>query len=312
MAAVFAGLFFLTACGEGTGSVNDSGEVVVENGVVIETDDLSAFAGDGTAGDVRLLRILEDQPEDVKARYAYRHPAATLAFFGIRPGMTVIDVLPGDVWYAGILSEYLGPDGEVIGVDYATQMWPLFGEVISQEFIDSRKDWAETWTADMTAKAGENSAPFNAFRMGEMPVTMTGRADIAIMIRAAHNLYRFEDEGSYLSQALAELSIALKPGGMLGIVQHRAPAAASDAWSDGSNGYLKEDALVQFVESAGFELVRSSEINANPLDRPSESDFVWRLAPSFYGTQADSEQREAMVAIGESDRMTLLFRKKDT
>ena len=91
-------------------------------------------------------------------------------------------------------------------------------------------------------------------------------------------------------------------------MQHRAPATASKEWADGNKGYLNEVAVIAMFAEAGFALVAQSEINANPIDQPSGEDSVWRLSPSLRGSN-DDEQRDVMVAIGESDRMTLLFRK---
>ena len=101
----------------------------------------------------------------------------------------------------------------------------------------------------------------------------------------------------------------LKDGGLVGVVQHRAPESASDEWANGSRGYLKQSAVIAMFEDAGFQLVARSEINANPKDQPGEEDIVWRLPPSLRTSQENPELREAMLAIGESDRMTLLFRK---
>ena len=96
---------------------------------------------------------------------------------------------------------------------------------------------------------------------------------------------------------------------MVGVVQHRLPESAAAEGADGSRGYLKQSDVVAAFEAAGFELVASSEINANPKDVPGAEDIVWRLPPSLNGSAEDPEKREAMKAIGESDRMTLLFRK---
>jgi len=101
----------------------------------------------------------------------------------------------------------------------------------------------------------------------------------------------------------------LKPDGLVGVEQHRAPETATDAWADGSHGYLKQSAVIAMFEQAGFKLVGTSEINANPKDQPASEDTVWRLPPALRGSEDDPRRREAMLAIGESDRMTLLFRK---
>ena len=101
----------------------------------------------------------------------------------------------------------------------------------------------------------------------------------------------------------------LKPDGLVGVVQHRAAVAGSASGTDGSRGYLVEAEVILMFEEAGFELVATSDINANPLDQPGVDDIVWRLPPSLATSKDDPELREKMQAIGESDRMTLLFRK---
>ena len=111
------------------------------------------------------------------------------------------------------------------------------------------------------------------------------------------------------TQALASVRGMLSPEGMVGVVQHRLPESAPAEGSDGSRGYLKQSEVIAMFEEAGFELVDSSEINANPKDKPGAEDVVWRLPPSLRGSKDDPEKRAAMEAIGESDRMTLLFQK---
>jgi len=134
------------------------------------------------------------------------------------------------------------------------------------------------------------------------------------MIRAAHHLNRFEQEGGFFTTALQDVHTVLKPDGILGIVQHRAPETNSDRWAEGDNGYVKQSHMIAFVEAAGFRLVETSEINANPKDQPTNEDYVWRLPPSLrlqVEGEALEQQRAAMRAIGESDRMTLKFRKAE-
>ncbi|MFM7784669.1 MAG: methyltransferase, partial [Gammaproteobacteria bacterium] len=111
--------------------------------------------------------------------------------------------------------------------------------------------------------------------------------------------------------ALADIRTLLKPGGIVGVEAHRAPESAPDAWASGEQGYVKQSAVIAAFQTAGFELVGSSEMNANPKDQPTEQDSVWRLPPSLATSKDDPELRAAMQAIGESDRMTLKFRKKD-
>lgn len=253
-----------------------------------------------------LSAALDAQSEEMKARYAARNPADTLAFFGIEPGMTVVEALPGGGWYTKILIPYLGSEGKVVGVDYAIDMWPKFG-FMSEEQLEAKKTWTTTWVAD--AKTWGEGADIGAFVFGAADTSIAGSADAVLMIRALHNLNRFESDGGFRTEALSDAFAVLKPGGILGVVQHRAPAGSPDDWADGSNGYLKQDALISAIEATGFELVETSEINANELDQPTTDDFVWRLPPTL-GTSRDNEElRAEMTAIGESDRMTLKFRK---
>ena len=150
-----------------------------------------------------LQAALDAQPEEARARYQFRHPGATLRFFGIEPGMTVVEALPGGGWYTKILLPYLGESGTLIGADYAADMWPLFG-FFGEEFIAGKATWVEDWTAEASGWAGEGSADVAAFQLGSLPEDLHGQADAVLLIRALHNLARFEDQGGFLTAALAE------------------------------------------------------------------------------------------------------------
>ena len=257
----------------------------------------------------RLESVLDQQPPEAKARYGHRNPAETLTFFGIEPGMTVIEALPGAGWYSKILLPYLGPEGHLIGANYAQEMWPLFG-FFDDEFIEGMK----TWTADWPEQASgwtENGAEVSAFEFGAMPEEHVGTADVVLFIRALHNLARFEDEGGYLTAALNDAFRALKPGGIVGVVQHEARPEMPDDWANGSKGYLKKQFVIDRLTEAGFEFVAESDINANPKDQPTTDDMVWRLPPSLATSGEDPELRAELEAIGESNRMTLKFRKPE-
>lgn len=261
-----------------------------------------------TAAD-RLAEVLSAQPEDVQARYAHRRPAETLAFFGIEPGMTVAELLPGGGWYSRILLPYLGAEGRLIGVDYEVDMFRLFG-FMNEEQIAAKETWVEDWTATAEDWRGEEDASVAAFQLGALPEALEGTADAVLMIRAMHNLARFTtEEEDYLGRALADVRGVLRPGGVVGVVQHEAREGMPEAWAGGAAGYLKRDFVVGAFEAAGFELVGASDINANPLDQPTVDDIVWRLPPNLATSRDNPELRAEMEAIGESHRMTLLFRK---
>lgn len=266
-----------------------------------------AFSATSFAGD-RLQAALDAQPEEAKARYDQRNPKETLKFFGLKEGMTVMEALPGGGWYSKILLPSLGEDGKLIGVDYAQDMWGLFG-FMTPERIEEKKTWVETWTADANGWRSEGDASVSAFKFTEMPEDYAGTADMVLYVRALHNLFRFEEKGGYLSSALKETNKILKPGGFVGVVQHEALADRPDSWADGSNGYLKKSAVIAAFEANGFELVGESDINSNPKDQANEGDFVWRLPPTLFGTKDDEAKKQAAMEIGESNRMTLLFKK---
>lgn len=256
----------------------------------------------------RLSAALAAQPDDVKARYPFRHPQETMEFFGIEPGMTVMEALPGGGWYSKILLPVLGKEGQLIGADYAPEMYAKFG-FFDEDYLAAKKTWVADWTADAESWRGDDSAAVTAFVLGSQPAEMADNTDAVLFIRALHNLARFEGDGGFLTTALQNAFTMLKPGGIVGIVQHRGRDNMSDEWASGENGYLKQNFVIAQMEAAGFEFVASSDINMNGNDRPTEEEIVWRLPPSYDGSADDPEKRAAMDAIGESNRMTLKFVK---
>lgn len=271
---------------------------------------LSAVSAAASESADRLAEVLGAQPEEVQARYAARRPLNTLGFFGIEPGMTVVEGLPGEGWYSKILLPYLGEQGKLIGADYAPDMYPLFG-FFPQDFIDSRPTWVADWTAEASGWSGDGGAAVAAFQFGSLPQEMHGTADAVVMIRALHNLARFEAQGGYLSKTIADIFNVLKPGGVLGVVQHMARDDMPDDWANGSKGYLKESFIIAQMEQAGFVHEATSDINHNPMDQPGADDVVWRLPPSLATSREDPALKARMLEIGESNRMTLRFRKPE-
>jgi predicted methyltransferase len=256
----------------------------------------------------RLAAILAAQPEEVRARYAHRHPQETLEFFGIEPGMTVVEALPGSGWYSRLLVPYLGANGRLIGANYPQEIWPKFG-FFNPEFIESMTTWTTDWPAEATQWHGDEGASIDAFEFGSLPAALEGRADAVLLIRTLHNLARFEGDGAYLTTVLGDVYRVLKPGGIVGVVQHEARPDMPDEWAGGARGYLKKQFVIDRISEAGFEFVADSAINENPKDRPTDEDIVWRLPPSYATSGEDPALRAAMEEIGESHRMTLKFRK---
>lgn len=276
-------------------------------------DEKIATASLDNADKQKLVAITQSLPAEHQARYAARHPVETLAFFGVKPGDTVVEVLPGEGWYSKILLPYLGSEGRLIGVDYDLAMWPELGDWAKGAFAEKRKAWPAEWTADAKTWSGTKGAKAEAYTFATMPADLTGKVDAVLFIRALHNLARLDAKGHYLQEALAETHRILKPHGIVGIVQHAMSEAKPAAWADGSRGYLKRSMLISTMTAAGFEFVGETEINKNPKDDPQDNETVWRLPPSMDAEEnkkASPEQNAKYRAIGESNRVTLLFRKK--
>lgn len=268
-----------------------------------------ALPADGFDGE-KLADVLAAQPEKTQARYPFRHPQETLEFFEVAPASVVVEALPGDGWYSQILAAYLGPEGNLLGVDYSYDVYPLFG-FFSEEQLKAKETWTTDWVAGTAEWGIEDGAPISAFVFGEMPEENKGTADTVLLIRALHNLARFEADGEFLTTAIQDAHDVLKPGGVLGIVQHHAREDMSDDWAGGQNGYLKYSFVMQQVKAAGFEFAGAIDVNANDLDQPTKEDKVWRLPPVMSTSRDDPELRAQMMSIGESNRMTLKFRKPE-
>lgn len=265
------------------------------------------FADDGFDGE-KMKAVLDAQPSDHQLRYPFRHPAKTMEFFGIAPGSVVVEAIPGDGWYSRILASYLGSEGRLIGADYSLDMFPLFGFFTEQQ-LQQRAGWSRDWPEEAAEWGIEDGAPVSAFVFGSLPEDMHGTADTVLLIRSLHNLARFEDQGGFLTQALKDTFDILKPGGIVGVVQHEALPDMPDDWASGENGYLKQDAVIEFMEKAGFEYVDASDINQNERDRPTVDEQVWRLPPTMSTSRKDLQLRSMMMSVGESNRMTLKFCK---
>ena len=234
-----------------------------------------------------------------RARDQYRHPSETLAFFRVAPDMKVGEYAPGGGWYTRVLGHYLGGEGQLVGLYYDPTSGPFDAE--AQQRIRAGAAGFPAEAAEFTGLPAEH---FSAMTLDAVPEGEAGTFDRILVIRMLHNMMRWNNADSEIKTMRG----LLKPGGMLGIVQHRAPEGASADYANGSKGYLRQDDVVGFVEALGFEFVGSSEVNANPRDPANWEDGVWMMPPSLGGDDAmDAQTRD----LGESDRMTLLFRKRD-
>ncbi|MEM8802307.1 MAG: methyltransferase [Pseudomonadota bacterium] len=261
-----------------------------------------AETAEAAAENTKLEEVLahERRAED-RARDEFRNPAETLAFFQVEPNHTVIEYAPGGGWYTRILAPYVADEGSYVAVSFPPE---AALESLGEEFVERIKAGAASFS-DTQAEGTGVPAEKLPFHFGNaIPEELSGTVDRVLIIRMMHNLKRWNIADSEVEA----LHTALKPGGMLGVVQHRAKADATDEFADGNAGYLREAELIAFFEGKGFELVDTSEINANPNDTTDHENGVWSLPPTFAG---GDEGREELAAIGESDRMTLLFKKPE-
>lgn len=223
------------------------------------------------------------------ARDAARHPAEELGFFGIKANQTVVEVWPGAGYWTEILGPYLAMGGTY------TVALPRPGDAEEDAVV---KRWHERITPH---KARYGTIHETFLGPGRFEIAPAGSADVVLTFRNLHNWM----EGGYAEQALAACFKALKPGGILGIEEHR---GRTDRPQDpkAESGYVREDYVIALAKQAGFELAGASEVNANPRDTKDYPKGVWTLPPSL--TLGDTD-RAKYVAIGEADNMVLKFRK---
>jgi len=220
--------------------------------------------------------------EKNKARDIYRHPAETLEFFGVKADQTVLEFSPGGGWYSEILGPLLTDEGTFYAAAPAGRYYDYFDKKVSDSPDAFGNVKLISWPI-----AGDAVAP--------------GSVDTVLTFRNVHNLVM----GGVAADSFALFFKLLKPGGTLGVVDHRLPEDRDSALEK-SSGYLKASTIKKLAEDAGFVLEAQSEINANPKDTADWEKGVWTLPPSLRNGETDSEK---YLAIGESDRMTLRFRK---
>ena len=264
--------------------------------------------------EARLEAVMADPRRDTdRARDIYRHTAKTMAFFDLSPHDNVVEVLPGGGWYTRVLLPYVSPEGGWYGINYSRALrkgiFAASDREISDEALAEYAGWPQTYPA-MAAKNGPpNSAVKGAFLFGEVPQSDYGQMDAVIFIRALHHLNRIDPK--FLEEAITASFNLLKAGGIVGVVQHRARESYGDVDYDttGNKGYVKQSYIIAMFEKGGFVLDGQSEINANPKDTADYERGVWTLPPSLRGK--DETMKEHYIQIGESDRMTLRFKKPD-
>jgi len=232
-------------------------------------------------------------PENVK-RDAYRHPAQTLSFFGVEPGKTVVEITPGGGWYSEILAPLLRDKGTYV----AAVVDPMaVAEGKGRDYQQRGKDGLEKKFAAAPALYGK--AKVVGYDPNAPKFGADNSADVVLTFRNVHN-WRSANQAEGMFKGFYNV---LKPGGVLGVVEHRAKA---DVPADDKSGYVGQAQVIAMAEAAGFKLAGSSEINANPRDTKDHPNGVWTLPPVNNHDAADDAKYKA---IGESDRMTLRFVK---
>jgi predicted methyltransferase len=237
-----------------------------------------------------ILTGTQRSPEN-SARDRYRHPKETLLFFGIRPEMRVLEVWPEPGWYTEIIAPLVREHGK------------YYAAVIA---ADPQSKYVTERLSDYQQKLASHPALYGGVEVVTFPsdggdVVPPGSLDMIVTFRNIHN-WMGRDSAE---QAFATAYRALKPGGVLGVVEHRGnPAVAQDPKA--KSGYVNEDYAIRLIEGQGFRLVGESQINANPKDTKDYEQGVWTLPPTY---RLGDKDREKYAAIGESDRFTLKFIK---
>ncbi|MCA9615541.1 MAG: class I SAM-dependent methyltransferase, partial [Myxococcales bacterium] len=234
------------------------------------------------SGDLAAAIAGSHRTDDERARDVWRHPAETLAFFEVAPGKDVVELAPGGGWYTKLLAPLLRDSGSLtVGLPDGQ-----YGDTFRQMQAEHPDLYGHVRVGRL--------APPEAIELGAPE-----SADVVLTFRNTHGWVR----NGVGPQVMESVFRVLRPGGIFGVVQHRDPEGAT---ADATRGYLPEATVIQLAVDAGFELVERSEINANPADTHEHPNGVWSLPPSLRG---GDEGREQFEAIGESDRMTLKFRK---
>lgn len=227
-----------------------------------------------------------------KHRDQYRHPEQTLAFFDVKEDMTVVEIWPGEGWYTEILAPYLREKGKL----YAAHFSP-----------DNQEPYFKKSLATFLGKIHKHPKLYDKVEITvlqppkQAQIAPDGSADRVLTFRNVHNWMK-NDEASIVFSAMFK---ALKPGGILGIVEHRGSSIKQQD-PKAISGYVSEDYIIALARKAGFEFLAKSEINANPKDTKNYPEGVWTLPPTL---RLKDKDRAKYLAIGESDRMTIKFIK---
>jgi predicted methyltransferase len=244
----------------------------------------------------QLDQVLAGSHRDAKnaARDQYRHPKETLLFFGLQPDMSVVEVWPSAGWWTEILAPLLKDEGEYYAAWFATE-WKD-----TPDFLKQREKGFDAMLAGKPELYGK-VIKTKLLAPAYVDIAPKGSADMVLTFRNVHNWAKAGNADAMFTAFYD----ALKPGGILGVKDHRARPGTSFKQQIDS-GYMTEEYVISTAEKAGFKFVAKSEINANPKDTTDHPAGVWTLPPTL---RLGEKDREKYLAIGESDRMTLKFVK---
>lgn len=283
--STLSALLLLGACGKKDDSVKEVKEVKTE---YIESTPKIITANES----LQMAIAGEHRSEKNRARDQFRHPLETITFLGIKPTSTVVELWPGGGWYSEVLAPYLRDEG----VFYVAS----FGDIKEPEYRGRlHKEIQEKFAANPEIYGSPIVTVLNP--PNQTLLAPSGTADFVLTFRNVHNWTMSEQDNAVFKAAFQ----ALKPGGVFGVVEHRANETM-DAVEQAKTGYVSEDYVIKLAESVGFKLAGRSEVNANPKDTKDYEKGVWTLPPSLRLKDVD---RDKYLEIGESDRMTLKFVK---
>jgi predicted methyltransferase len=240
-----------------------------------------------------LERILADghRPASDRDRDAFRHPKETLLFFGLRPQMQVVEIWPEPGWYTEIIAPLVKDQGKYYAALAAARPDNAYATARIKAYQERFAARPEIY----------GKIELTSFAQDAKELAPSGSVDMVVTFRNIHNWMA----GGWAPQAFAAMYKALKPGGILGVVEHRGnPQLPQDPKA--KSGYVREDEAIRLIESQGFALVAQSEINANPKDTKDYPQGVWTLPPVY---RLGDKDKATYTAIGESDRFTLKFVK---
>ena len=248
---------------------------------------LFIFLGTCLSADELIYAIESDErdPENI-LRDSFRNPYETLSFFELNPSMVVVELSPGRGWYTEILANFLSTPGQLIAAHFDKNTTNNYLKKMRQNFEEKLNSSSIYKNVELVGLYSELSDPESV--------------DAVLTFRNLHNWI-----GSSVDSIFKNSFTALKSGGILGVVEHRAPSGTS-VDSMKKSGYVTENYAIEAAQNAGFVMLGKSEINSNPKDTADHPKGVWTLPPNL---RLKDQDREKYLAIGESDRMTLLFRK---